>query len=311
MAHPFWGNNFFTFFQTLFTKCFRGGLYSDEVQLLVLMIMGISAALLGTFLFYRRMAMLANSLAHTVLLGIVATYLIMHLFGYPLDPTEIRLGPLLIASLITGLITTFSTDFLTRRLRVQEDASIGLVFTGFFALGILLITLFTRSGHIGIEAIMGNIDALHPDDITLSLSVLALNVGLLALYRRPLTISTFDPTFAKTVGIPVTLMNYLLMVQTSATAIGSFRAIGVFLFLAFLVGPPLVARKFSKRLLPQMGIACAVVILVSLLSVALSRHALSVYAMPLSTSGLSVVLLGMLATPWRLKKTKHTESYGH
>ena len=293
--HPYWGKDFFGFFTVLFGRVFSGGhLVTDEVQLLTLFAIGVSAAIIGTFLILQKMTMLANSLAHTVLFGIVVTYLGAMALGMAPNPAAIEWPALLVAALVTAFVTTFSTTFLRRRFRLHEDASTAMVFTLFFALGILLVTVFTRNAHIGIELITGNIDALHPDDVKLSLWLLGGNIVVFALLRRALTVTTFDPKYAASIGIPVALLQYILMVQTSATTIGSFRAVGVFLFLAFLVGPPLIARMVTKTVGGMILVASGVAIFASLVGVALSRHCLSLYHLPLSTSGIATCVIGGL-----------------
>ncbi|MDN3507507.1 MAG: metal ABC transporter permease [Simkaniaceae bacterium] len=312
MLHPYWGKDFFGFFAALFGRIFSGGhLVTDEVQLLTLFAIGISASVIGTFLILQKMSMLANSLAHTVLFGIVVTYLGMNALGMRPDPTAIEMPALIVAALVTALVTTFSTTFLKRRFQLQEDASMALVFTTFFALGILLVTIFTRNAHIGVEVITGNIDALHPDDVKLSMILLLGNLVLLGLLYRKYTMVTFDPKFARAIGLPVGLLHYVLMVQTSATTIGSFRAVGVFLFLAFLVGPPLAARMITKKIGHMILVSSGIAIFASLIGVALSRHCLSVYHLPLSTSGIAVAVIGgIYFSIGFLKKWCRIASYG-
>lgn len=105
---------------------------------------------------------------------------------------------------------------------------------------------------------------------------------------------TFDGAFADAQGCSKSSFNYLLMVLTSATVIGAFRAIGVLLVLAFLVGPVLTARLFTHRLKKMILLAIGIGIGASLLSVALARHFLSVHHLPLSTSGLAATMLGAI-----------------
>ena len=171
--NPYAGENFFSFFVVLFGRLFgflsgrlsADEMVSDEVQLCVLSGVAISAALVGTFLVLRKMTMLANSLSHTILVGIVVAFLI---FG----TSELNFGVLVVAALLAGFLTTFLTEFVTKVMRLQEDASIGLVFTSLFALGVILAPLFTRSRRLGNEAIMGNVDALRISDIKLVFGVL-------------------------------------------------------------------------------------------------------------------------------------------
>jgi manganese/zinc/iron transport system permease protein len=296
--NPYWGKDFFQCLLLFCTRLFdwmagKGGeLASDEIQIFVLMGVAVASALVGTFLVLKRMTMLANSLSHTILLGIVLAYLLMVKMATG-DVLLIDLKVLLFGAFLSGLLTTFLTQILTHFMKVQEDASIGFVFSTLFALGIVLVTLYTRNTHIGIEAIMGNVDALHPHDLKLILSVCLFNLIPLILFFKEFKLIAFDATFAKVSGFSSALFNYLLMVQVAATAIGAFRAVGVLLFLAFLVGPVATARLLTHRLPKLIFFAALLGMFASLIGVALSRHFLSVYHLPLSTAGLVVVLIAI------------------
>jgi len=293
--NPYAGQSFFGFFATLFKRAFSFltgeslSLATDEVQLLVLIMISLSSALVGTFLVLKKRTMLANSLSHTVLLGIVGAFLITRGKGL----YSASLSTLLIGALITALCTTFSTEFLHKKLRLQEDTSIGLIFTAFFALGVVLVTTLSRNSHLGIEAIMGNVDALHPSDLKQVFYLFLFNALLIFAFYRRLQLLAFDSQFARNMGISLVFFNYLLLFQTALTAIGSFRAIGAFLFLTFLVAPTLTARFFTHRLKKLIFLSGGIGILGALISVALSRHFLSVYQIPLATSGIAATVLGI------------------
>lgn len=274
-------------------------LASDELQLLVLLLISVSSALVGTFLVLRKMAMLANALSHTILPGVVFAYLGYHYFSLSGDELDFsRLLPsdslLVIAGLASGLFTAFLTQSLVSHLNLTEDASIGMVFTFLFAIGIILVTAFTRSSHIGAELLMGNVDALHYRDLSFIFWIFLVDLAIFLLLWRLFFVSTFDPLFSKMCGISNTLINYLMMALVAITAIGAFRAVGVLLFLAFLVTPPLIARKCTNSLKVMAFLSCLVGALLSVVGVAISRHLLSIYALPCSTSGLIVTLLATL-----------------
>nr|MBA3815720.1 metal ABC transporter permease [Parachlamydiaceae bacterium] len=154
-------------------------LASDEIQILVLAGVAISSALVGTFLILRKMTMLANSLSHTILIGIVIAFLITQngVFDQEHEHHQaINVKAMLFASLVMGLVTTFLTEILTKWGRLQEDASIGIVSTNLFSMGVIGVTVLTRNAHIGIEAVMGNVDALQLSDCKLVYIVLLINV---------------------------------------------------------------------------------------------------------------------------------------
>ena len=267
-------------------------LASDETQILVLMGVAASSALVGSFLILRKMAMLANSLSHTILLGIVFAYLITQTSVDHHQPMDIQ--AMLLAALVMGIVTTFLTEFLTKTVKLQPDASTGIVFTSLFAMGILAVTLLTRSAHIGTEVVMGNVDALQAKDCNLVYLILGINIGLILLFFKEYKITTFDQGLSRALGISTVFFNYLLMTQVSATAIGAFRAVGVLMVLAFITGPALTARLLTHDLKKMLFLAVGFGCLASVLGVALSRHFLSVQGMALSTAGVVVCMILLL-----------------
>jgi manganese/zinc/iron transport system permease protein len=296
--NPYSGLNFLQFIQVGFQRFFLAltgrlpiqNMASDEIQILTLALISISAAIVGVFLIHRKMTMLANALSHTVLFGIVLTYLILRKSFDLIDPS-LSFRVMFFAALITGFVTALLSETLSRISSLQKDASIGLVFTTFFALGILLITLFSKNSHFGIELIMGNVDSLHYKDLSSVFWMLLCNVSILALFMRSLKLSTFDSTFSKLLGLSPTFFNYLIVLQLSLTAIGAFRAIGAVLILAFFIVPPHCARPYARSLEQQVIFSALIGVFCSFLGVALSRHLLSVHNLALSTGGLTVLCL--------------------
>jgi manganese/zinc/iron transport system permease protein len=297
--NPYTGKDFFGFFLELLARFWLfissdlplDKLASDEIQILVLIGVAASSALVGTFLVLRKMTMLANSLSHTILVGIVMAFVMTHgvFFSDPHGHSEpLNIKAMLFASLLTGLLTAFLTELLTKGAKLQEDASTGLVFTSLFAIGIILVTVLTRNAHIGTEVVMGNVDALQLADCTLVYSVLGINAVLFFLFFKEFKITTFDASLACTFGISPVFFNYLLMTQVSATAIGAFRAVGVLMVLSFITGPALTARLLTNDLKNMLFLSVILGCAASIIGVAFSRHMLSVYGVALSTAGVVV-----------------------
>lgn len=302
-SNPYSGLAFFSFIIELFLRLwgFLTGqiplhqLASDEIQIIVLSGVAISSALVGTFLILRKMTMLANSLSHTILIGIVAAFVFTK-DGLLSDNQagHININALLLAALFMGLVTAFLTEFLTKTARLQEDASTGIVFTSLFALGIIMVTLLTHNAHIGTEVVMGNVDALHIEDCKLVLVIALINIILFGLFFKEFSITTFDPGISKAFGISTVFFNYLLMTQVSATCIGAFRAVGVLMVLSLITGPALIARQLTNNLKSMIGLAIVFGCAASIFGVALSRHILSVYNIALSTAGIVVCTIIVL-----------------
>lgn len=269
-------------------------LSADEVQVYVLGAVAVSCASAGVFLVLKRMTMLANSLSHTILIGIVLAYFLASLFaekeggyGGEIAPMEL----MLFGACLMGFFTVFLTQFLTTQVKLQEDASTGLVFTSLFALGVILVTILTRDSHIGTEAVMGNADALHISDLFWVYAILAFNLFLFTLFFKEYKLTAFDSSLALAMGFSPSFFNYLLMTQVSLTTITSFRAVGVLLVLAFMTGPPLAARLLTHRLKTLFFAAGFIGIFCALTGVAITRHVLTVYGIALSTSGVVVTTI--------------------
>lgn len=312
--NPYTDVTFPTFFITLFKRIFlflTGNLpfeaiATDEVQLIVLAAVGGASAILGTWLTFRRMAMLANALSHTLLLGIVTVFLLYRGFSEETIPTlfSVPFSLLLLGGVVAGVITALLTEFLRTKVGIQEDASIGIVFTAFFALSLLIVNLMTRNAHIGVDAIIGNVDALQKSAV---FDAIPLFVGVFLfelLFRKELLATTFDAPFAKGIGIPSGRINFLLMGMTALLLTLAFQAVGVIQVLSFLVIPPLFASRLSHSIptILKLGILFAVV--VACIGVALSRHLLTVYSLPVSTGSLVVTLQTLFLLPVLLFRPK-------
>jgi manganese/zinc/iron transport system permease protein len=302
--NPYSGQTFFGFFIILFQRLWffvsgqlaYGDMVSDEIQIVVLVGVAASTSLVGCFLVLRKMTMLANSLSHTILLGIVLVYLgtCYGFFCAQGRGNAINIQAMLAAAVLMGILTAFLTEFLTKTAKLQEDASIGIAFTSLFALGVILLTMVTRNAHIGTEVVMGNVDALQMEDARLVWIVFFMNIVLIVLFFKEYKITTFDPGLAHAFGISLIFFNYLLMVQASITAVGAFRSVGVLMVLSFITGPVLTARLLTHNLKRMLFYAALLGSLASVIGIALSRHILSVHEMALSTAGIVVCTIAAL-----------------
>lgn len=223
--------------------------------LVVAALVSTSCALCGVFLVLRRLAMLGDAISHTVLFGIVVTFL----------ATGSRAAiPMLIGATLVGLLTAFLTTLLTRQGRLQEDASIGVVFTWLFASAVILVSLFADHVELDQECVLYGELALVPFDVLtiggtswgprafwMLLPVTLLNLVFVALTWRRLSLVAFDPTLASLLGVQVALWHYQLMGLVSLTIVASFESVGAILVVALLVLPAASAYLFARSV-PQM-----------------------------------------------------------
>lgn len=214
-------------------------------------LVGASCGIVGCFLVLRRMAMLGDAISHSILLGIVGAFLISHS----------REGiPMLIGALVVGLLTTLLVQ-LFHQSGVQSDASIGVVFTALFAVGVILVSVFTRQIDLDLECVLyGEIayvpwntltvngKGLGPLDVWQLGGVFLFNLLIIALFYKELKVSSFDAQLAAAMGIPVLIMHYLLMGMVSMTTVASFESVGAILVVAMLIVPGATAYLLTDRL---------------------------------------------------------------
>lgn len=220
-----------------------------------------SAALLGNFLVLRRMSLMGDAISHAILPGLAAAFLI----------SGERQGIVMfLGAAGVGVLTVLLTELARQYGRVDEGASIGVVFTFLFALGLLMIV--RAADHVDLDpdcvlfgaletSILDRTDVLGVaiPRVVISLGVvLLLNLIFVVTLLRPLTVSTFDPQLARSQGIPVTLLHYLLAAFVAVTAVASFESVGNILVVAMFVVPPVAAWLWTDRLVVMVVLSVVI-----------------------------------------------------
>lgn len=243
---------------------------NDFWIILTAALVAIPCSILGVFLVLRKMVMIGDAISHAVLPGIVIAYLITSSF----DSVYMVFGAATI-----GIITTFLIEFLHRKARIQEDASIGVTFTWMFSLGVILISLFTRNTDLDQDCVLHGEIINVPFNLwitdngynlgpinTWTLGIINILVLLfLWIFYKELYITTFDTVFATAIGISASLWNYLLMGAVSFVTVSSFESVGAILVIAFIVGPPATAYLLTDNLKKMIFIAVFIGIVSSIL----------------------------------------------
>lgn len=237
----------------------------------------MACALPGNFLLLRRQSMMGDALSHTALLGIVCAFLFAYWMvarGWisPEAETGWQFALMFAGAIAVGILSALLTEGIHQLGHVEESASLGVVFTTLFALGLLLIRVAADSVHIDPACVFyGRIEMVSLDTFGTSgiphaavsnAIALVVNAFLIVLLFKELRISTFDPQLSTAVGISARVMNYALMGATAATVVAAFESVGSILVIAMLIVPPATARVLTDRLW--------VMILLSLLFAAIS-----------------------------------------
>ncbi|HEV7866512.1 MAG TPA: iron chelate uptake ABC transporter family permease subunit [Chthoniobacteraceae bacterium] len=206
-------------------------------------LLGISCGLLGSFLVVRKMALVGDALSHAVLPGVALGFL----WNMTKDPVAIFIG-----ATSAGLFGTLVVGWITRTTRLKEDAALGLVLASFFAVGGCLVTMIQRlptGSKSGIDKFLfGQAAALSSQDVTLMAASTALTVILLVLFYKEFLVTSFDPVFARVTGMPVRLLQELMMLLLAFSVVVALQAVGVVLVSAMLITPAAAAYLLTDRM---------------------------------------------------------------
>jgi ABC-type Mn2+/Zn2+ transport system permease subunit len=216
-----------------------------QTGLLAVILIGVPAAVIGTYVVLRRMAFIGDALAHTVLPGLVVAYLV----GWSLSG----------GAIVAGVITAVLISWLARRQEIREDTAIGIVFTGMFALGILLIST-VRSYRDFTHMLFGNLLGVTVDDLWLMAVITTMVLAALLLFHKELELSSADPIYARVIGIPVDRLTLLLLILLAFCVVTGIQAVGVVLTSALLVTPAAAAALLTHRLVHMMALATIFVV---------------------------------------------------
>ena len=204
--------------------------------LLASVMVGTLCAVVGSYVVLRGMAFFGDALAHAILPGIAIAYLLeINLFW---------------GALAMGLVTAVGIGYLSRRGQVKEDTAIGVIFAGSFALGVaLLSTVQTYSVDL-VHILFGNVLGVSNSDLVLTAALGAFVLLLVILLYKELLVISFDPVLAATLRLPLTALQYLLLVLIALTVVVSLQTVGLALMVAMLVTPAATAYLLTRRLWP-------------------------------------------------------------
>lgn len=220
--------------QPFFQKALLGGT-------LVAIVCGV----IGCFVILRRMAFLGDALSHAMLAGVTGGYLLMQFFY----GDAANAPAMLIGSLLAALITVGMIGFISRVSRVKEDTAIGIMYTGVFAAGGILASVFSHRIHVDLlHFVMGQVLAVNDTDLWVAGIVAAIVLSAVLIFYRQLQLTSFDPVMAASIGIPVLAIDYLLTTCTSLVVVSAVTMVGVILVVGLLVTPAASAYLLCDRL---------------------------------------------------------------
>jgi len=187
---------------------------------------------LSSYLTLKGWALMGDAVSHSVMPGVVVAYAL----GLPFS----------LGAFIFGVGSVALIGFIKQKSRVKEDTVIGLVFTGFFALGIVLVSKI--KSNIDLHSILfGSPLGISLSDVKQTIFISLLVVILLSIFRKDLMLYCFDPRHAKTVGINVVFLHYLLLTCLSLAAVVGLQSVGIILVVAMLITPGATAYLLTDK----------------------------------------------------------------
>ncbi len=200
-------------------------------------LVGIVCGVVGCLIVLRGLSLMGDAMSHAVLPGVALSFL----FNIPM----------FIGALITGMLSSTIIGYISDKSKTKKDAAIGITFTAFLALGIILISLIHSATDL-YHILFGNILAITQSAFYTALVVSIIVLGLIIILFRPLKMSTFDPVFSRMSGLNTTFMHYFVMLLLALVIVASVQTVGVILVVALLITPASTAYLITKRLSTMM-----------------------------------------------------------
>ena len=225
--------------------------------LITALLVSVICAMLSCYLVLKGWSLMGDAISHAVLPGIVVAFWL----GLPLS----------IGAFVAGLTCSVGVGYLKENSRIKEDTAMGIVFSGMFALGIVLFTKIETDQHLT-HILFGNLLGVSNAEMLQTLVISAVVFFVIFLRRKDFLLYCFDATQAKIVGLSPRLLHYSLLILLALTIVSAMQVVGVILVVAMLISPGITAFILSKRFDYMIAIALATSISTSLFGTIISYH---------------------------------------
>jgi manganese/iron transport system permease protein len=216
-----------------------------QYGLVAAVLVGVVCAVMGTFVVLKGLAFIGDALSHAAFPGLVIAYMLG--------------APIYIGGAISAIVTSLGIGVVSRRGRLRFDTSVGVLFAGTFAFGVLLFS--TIKGYVQdlLSLLLGNVLSIGFADVVQVAVLGAIILGIVLAIRKELLFATFDPLGAAASGLPVAGLEYLLLALLGVSIVVSIQAVGIIMVVARLVTPaapaPLLVVQFGRMMSVAVGLA--------------------------------------------------------
>lgn len=210
-----------------------------------------SSAIVGTFTFLNKRALIGDAIAHAVLPGICLGFIV----AGNKNPLVLIIG-----AFITGWLSLIAVEYISRKTRIKEDTAIGLVLSVFFGVGILMLTVIQKSGNAaqsGLDHFLfGKAAALVGSDLYAFMIVAFILLIVVYTLFKEFSLLAFDKAYAKSIGYPVRILELILTSLIVLAVVIGIQAVGVVLMAAILITPAAAARFWTDKITVMVLLAC-------------------------------------------------------
>ena len=215
-------------------------------------VVAVPMALLSCLLVLRGWSLMGDAISHAVLPGIVVAYWLG--------------APLAVGAFAAGMLCAGATGFVKENSRIKEDTAMGIVFSGMFALGVVLYVATPTDVHLD-HILFGDALGVTWGDVGKSAAIAVPVAVAVLLGRRGLLLHAFDAGHARAIGLPVRAFHYGLLALVALTVVAALQAVGIILAIAVLISPGAIAFLWVRRFGPMLAVAVAVAVGASVLGV--------------------------------------------
>lgn len=220
-------------------------------------IIGIACAILSCYMVLKGWSLMGDAISHAVLPGVVLAYV-----------TAI---PLTIGAFLSGLFCSFATGYLKEHSRIKEDTVMGIVFSGMFAVGLVIFASVDTDQHL-MHILFGNILGITPDVLIQISAICLITITIMLVKQKDFMLYCFDPNQARIVGLPVALLHYGLLSILASTIVASMQAVGIILVVAMLISPGITAYLLTRSFSRMITLAILFSVISSVIGTFISFH---------------------------------------
>ncbi len=204
-----------------------------QKAMLTAIMVGILAGAIGSFIILRGMALMGDAISHAILPGVAISYMLGINYFY--------------GAVVMGILTSLGIGFIGQNSKIKNDTSIGIVFSAFFALGIILLMKAQTAVDLS-QILFGNVLSVRDSDMWLTLIIGIVVLLCIVLFYKEFLITTFDPTIAQAYGLNTRLFHYFMMILLTLVTVASLQTVGVILVVAMLITPAATAYLLTHRM---------------------------------------------------------------